>query len=304
MISVSVILATYNGERYLSEQLRSLAKQSYLPSELIIVDDGSTDQTLSIVYEFVKAAPFCVRVFEGKTGLGPTKNFERGMEAAKGDIVFFCDQDDMWFPHKIRRMVMAFRPSVYQVFCNADLVSYDLKMSGETLWKRLSFECGGFDTERDLFQRTIAFGMSMAYRNDEVARELLFPIPIPFGHDNWAAMIMAALGETAFVNESLVLYRQHDAQVSGARSRRHSRFDSMVPNDESYLNFAKRVSGIEQADPLRCYSEGKAEHLRKRKTLRDLSLISRAKILVNPEVMPDYWKYSNGWKSLMRDLFF
>ncbi len=299
-----MILATYNGERYLTGQLRSLARQAYLPSELIIVDDSSTDQTLSIAYDFVKDAPFDVRVIEGSSGLGPTKNFERGMEAAKGEIVFFCDQDDVWLPQKIKQMVMAFGPSVYQVFCNADLVSHDLNMTGETLWTRLKFSVGRFDAERDLFRRTIAFGMSMAYRNDEMARELLFPIPIPFGHDNWTAMIMAALGETKFVGESLVLYRQHDAQVSGASSKRHSRFDSMVPNNESYLAFADRVHKVERARSLRSYSAGKAEHLCERKALQDLSLVSKAKTLVDPNFAPDYWKYSNGWKSLLRDLLF
>ena len=120
---LSVALATYNGERYLGEQLESILRQTRLPDELVIFDDASTDSTPAIVQEFAKAAPFPVRFQINAERLGSTRNFEAAIRACSGDIIFLCDQDDVWYPDKIARMEERFikDPEAGAVFTDADL---------------------------------------------------------------------------------------------------------------------------------------------------------------------------------------
>ena len=99
-LSLSVALASYNGERYIAEQLDSIARQTRLPDELIISDDASTDSTPAIVHEFAQRVPFPVRFLQHER-LGSTGNFELAIAACQGDIIFLCDQDDVWYPNKI-----------------------------------------------------------------------------------------------------------------------------------------------------------------------------------------------------------
>ena len=99
--NISIAMTTYNGEKYLSKQLESISNQSLLPDELVICDDASTDATASIIKEYALNAPFVVRVYLNKENIGYTKNYEKVMSLTSGDLIFLCDQDDIWFPEKI-----------------------------------------------------------------------------------------------------------------------------------------------------------------------------------------------------------
>src|SRR5688500_18132345 len=99
-LSLSVALASYNGERYIGEQLDTIAQQTRLPNELIISDDASTDSTWSIVRDFAERAPFPVRLLQHER-FGSARNFEIAIQACRGDVIFLCDQDDIWYPNKI-----------------------------------------------------------------------------------------------------------------------------------------------------------------------------------------------------------
>jgi len=88
-MKVSIALCTYNGEKFLAEQLKSIAGQTRLPDELVICDDCSQDATVDIVRGFAKVAPFSVRLLTNKTNAGSTKNFERAISLCEGDIIFF-----------------------------------------------------------------------------------------------------------------------------------------------------------------------------------------------------------------------
>lgn len=123
-MKISIALASYNGERFIGEQLRSLAAQTHLPDELIVTDDGSTDQTLAILNDFALLAPFEVKIFRNPKRLGFGQNFGNALAKCNGDIVFLCDQDDFWFPEKIERVVDLARtlPKV-QLFNNNAIIS-------------------------------------------------------------------------------------------------------------------------------------------------------------------------------------
>ena len=92
---LSIAMATYNGERYIAEQLSSIAHQTRLPDELVLSDDASTDGTLDIVKDFMKCAPFPIRLLVNRNRLSSSRNFEVAMRACNGDIIFLCDQDDV-----------------------------------------------------------------------------------------------------------------------------------------------------------------------------------------------------------------
>ena len=95
-LHISVAMCTYNGGKYLREQLISIAKQARLPDELIVCDDVSNDATLQILNEFQKMAPFPIRIHRNGVRLGVTKNFEQAIALCNGDIIALSDQDDVW----------------------------------------------------------------------------------------------------------------------------------------------------------------------------------------------------------------
>src|SRR3954470_17842517 len=94
----SVAMCTYNGARFLGEQLASVAAQTRPPDELVVCDDRSTDETASLVRDFAAAAPFRVRLHVNERNLGSTRNFERAVSLCEGDLIALSDQDDEWLP--------------------------------------------------------------------------------------------------------------------------------------------------------------------------------------------------------------
>src|ERR1700693_843169 len=99
--SISIAMTTFNGARYLREQLTSLSSQSLKPSELVVCDDGSTDETVSILQSFSAQAPFTVRIFQNEQRLGYQQNFIKAASLCKGALIAFCDQDDVWNDDKL-----------------------------------------------------------------------------------------------------------------------------------------------------------------------------------------------------------
>ena len=106
-MNISIAMATYNGEKYIKEQLQSLSNQTSLPFELVVGDDGSTDATLDILKEFCAHAPFPVRIHQNQANLGFARNFLDTARRCKGDWIAFCDQDDVWLPDKLATVIQA-----------------------------------------------------------------------------------------------------------------------------------------------------------------------------------------------------
>ncbi|HUR24801.1 MAG TPA: glycosyltransferase family 2 protein [Candidatus Thermoplasmatota archaeon] len=225
---VSVILCTYNGARYLEEQLDSLVQQDRRPDELIVGDDGSTDGTLAILEVFAARSPFSVRLKVNGQRLGSTENFGRAVTRATGDLVLLCDQDDVWHPSKVRTLVDALEadPGLGGCFCDARLVDEQLRPLGR-LWdsSRVGFtpkrrqamaEGDGF---RVLLDRPAVTGACFAFRNPLPAG--ILPIPPEWVHDAWISLMLAAVSRLQPVDEPLIDYRQHSgAQIGAVRRRR------------------------------------------------------------------------------------
>ena len=133
--TISVVMATYNGERYLVEQLESIRRQTRLPDELVIGDDASTDSTVEIVQRFEQSAPFPVVLLRhAQTGLGD--NFLQSLEASQGDLVAFSDQDDVWLKDKLKRCSEALTTHVADLVVHGrQTVGTDLRPLRSEYWK-------------------------------------------------------------------------------------------------------------------------------------------------------------------------
>ena len=131
MIPVSVAMATYNGQEHLRRQLDSLAAQSQFPAELVVTDDASEDDTIATIEAFAKTSPFPVYIHRNENRLGYRSNFMRAANLCRSELIAFCDQDDYWYPDKIKLSVKPFSDrEVLLAFHNADVVTLDGKRVG------------------------------------------------------------------------------------------------------------------------------------------------------------------------------
>ena len=159
-----------------------------MPDEIIVCDDVSVDNTITILEAFQKAAPFRVCIVRNKTNLGYTKNFEQALSLCTGDIVFFSDQDDVWLPNKISTIEKVFRvnPDISVVIHDVELVNEKLETSGLTkLGQVLS---GGFSDE-DFISGTLS-----AVRKDLLSVVLPFPDGVFGTYDGWIHEVARLVG--------------------------------------------------------------------------------------------------------------
>jgi glycosyltransferase involved in cell wall biosynthesis len=216
-------VCTYNGARFLPEQLESFRQQTLQPDELIISDDCSTDETVKLIEDFAKVASFSVQLKVNQQNLGSTKNFERTIERCAGNLIFLADQDDVWLPQKIARIVEEFekKPDVGLFFSDAELVNENLEPLKQNLW-HFTFDAKAqkrwlsekiFET---LLWQNVVTGATAAFRAEFKAAFLPIPNDVPnLIHDAWIALVIADYAKIEFINECLIKYRQHSGQQLG-----------------------------------------------------------------------------------------
>ena len=204
---VSIAMTTFNGARYLAEQLNSFAAQTRLPDELVVGDDGSTDTTAAILAEFAAHAPFPVRVIVNAAQLGPSRNFAETIVRCEGDVILLSDQDDRWEPEKLQLMVdyLAAHPLCWLATHDAALMDGDGRQSGLTMGGQIT--AAGGDPPRDLVA-----GCCMAI--DARLARLYDPPPPTRTHDAWLTAIADLLQLRGWVALPLIAYRRHGANVS------------------------------------------------------------------------------------------
>jgi glycosyltransferase involved in cell wall biosynthesis len=204
---LSVCMCTYNGARYLREQVESILPQLGPQDELIVVDDGSSDDTVALLQSLGDSR---VQLHRNERNLGPIRSFERALRLAGGDIVFLADQDDVWLPGKAQAMVAALD--------RADLAVSDCRVVDESLHElHPSFfarQGSGPGLLRNLARNTY-LGCCIALRRELLQFALPFPARLPM-HDWWLGLVGEAFGRVVFVAQALVLYRRHSANASTA----------------------------------------------------------------------------------------
>jgi glycosyltransferase involved in cell wall biosynthesis len=219
MGSISVAMATLNGAAFIGAQLDSIARQSRIPDELVICDDGSTDGTSDIIRKFARTAPFPVRLIQNPERLGYRKNFLKAATLCRGDLISFCDQDDVWKRHRLRRMAKAFKkPDVLLAFHNATVVDGRSAPVGQT-FQRSSEKTY---TPLELPPWTIVPGFSQVFRRSLLAYLEFYEHSVDvycpsekMPHDQWFLFLASLFGSIIYVPDRLALYRQHRLNSSG-----------------------------------------------------------------------------------------
>jgi rhamnosyltransferase len=222
---ISIALASYNGERFLTEQLDSLARQTQLPHELVVCDDGSRDRTLEIVKNFADRARFQVQCVENERNLGWKDNFLKAAKLCTGDWIAFCDQDDVWMPKKLELLSkVAEQHSDLQLIVHAAAVAYEnLEFTGERLPNVRRFR-----VLRPLRNRpwNMPAGFASCFRSS-----LLDGVPVEKRpHDpNWPQdrlshcklvyLLANSWGDVAYLPEVLAIYRRHPKAVTARGSK-------------------------------------------------------------------------------------
>lgn len=200
-------MATYNGAEYLQEQLDSFLAQTHQPNELVVVDDGSTDDTLKILEEFSKCAPFEIRIYRNEVNLGYAQNFGRALSFCTGDLIFLSDQDDIWFKEKIEKIhhFADAHPESLLFMNDAELTLGDGEPLGLTkLGQTLSLGLG---------ESAFTTGCCMAIRNTFV--QIALPVPISFFvHDTWLNRLALLLDVKKIIPQVMQYYRRHGNNTS------------------------------------------------------------------------------------------
>jgi glycosyltransferase involved in cell wall biosynthesis len=316
-MKLSIALATCNGERFLGSQLQSISKQSRPPDEVVVRDDDSSDRTLELVHKFADSVPFPVQIEKASENRGSTHNFAHAISACRGDIIALCDQDDVWLPNKLERLVTAFQQDAATafVFSDAEVVDDDQKPLGYRLWDALRF--GERDRERfrngsafeSLLRRHRVTGATLAFRS--AFRDRILPIPDGWVHDAWVALLLSAIAPCSLIPEPLIHYRQHNSQQHGGRMRT-LRMQFQAAQTMTRQRCEAVADRFEEAwDRLRTFPEISAErldrirqkidHHRRRALMRDAG-IWRLPHVVAGAVRGDYSRFDQGWKTIAQDL--
>ena len=216
---VSVCMATYNGARYIHEQIASILPQLGDADELIVVDDSSADQTVAIVEGFCDAR---IRVLRNVSNCGVVATFERAIQEARGEIVFLSDQDDVWRPDKIAvcRAYFDSHPDVGVVLTDADIIDGAGTVIGTTWMGDGRFRDG---IVANLI-RNRYLGCVMSFRRNLLSACLPFPPDLPM-HDIWIGMVNRLRGRAALIPKVLMSYRRHGKNVTTGK---HAAFRQML----------------------------------------------------------------------------
>lgn len=219
---ISVACCTYNGGQFLQSQLDSMLIQTRLPDELVICDDGSQDDTLSIIERFKQRSPFPVRLFTGGVEpLGSTKNFERAIDYCSHEIIVLSDQDDVWKSNKLELLSAAFDANTGLVFSDADIVDDNLQSKGFSLFESLAIRNKEFTLIESgqaievLMKRNVITGAGMAFLSK--FKPLVLPISKHWVHDGWIALLISTQTNIKCLRERLFDYRQHGKNQIGAQ---------------------------------------------------------------------------------------
>lgn len=317
----SVAMATYNGEKYIIEQLNSIGNQSQLPDELVVCDDNSNDKTVELIEEFSKTVSFQIVLFRNKENIGFVGAFNRALEECSGDLVFLCDQDDFWFPNKIDHIskLAISNPQMNLFLNNAELTDGHLVPSGYNTFAQM--ESAGLN------KNDLVLGCCMAVRKNFLAYFL--PIPIRFSaHDIWLDEFSVIMNSKLLVPEILQYYRRHAKNETS-----HIIYSLKKVNRLAYsIDYYKKLLYSNSFDSLskRIYetkmkieSIGRAIHISEIGNIEELETkkncwIKEVGILIRREEIAkkDFltrltwstklWKeggYESGVKSCLRDIF-
>jgi len=317
----SVVLCTYNGDRFLPDQLGSLLAQTRLPDEIIACDDASSDNSLMQLDAFARhmgERGVSVHVHRRDDNLGYVRNFSDALTRANGDVVFLCDQDDVWQADKLERMTAEFarRPALQLLHTDADLIDAEGCPLGHTLFDALEFSASERQAERNgrafevLLGRNTVTGATTAFRRALIERAL--PVPDSWIHDEWLAICAALYGEVDYLEWPSIGYRQHADNQIGIR--KYSHWQRLTQRKRDKRAYMQRVADKLHALLKQHRSRMLALDTRQLEVIREraahayvrghlpASIWHRGRQVVAEALTGRYWQYSNGLRSIAGDV--
>ena len=257
-MTISVAMATYNGERFIEEQLTSILEQTLPPDEIVVCDDSSTDATFHVVEGVLERYAVRSRVFRTSANVGVTRAFEASLGETTGHVVFLADQDDVWYPNKIEAVMNAFEqwPHSWLVIHDIDYCDAGLRPIGQSKLERFAALGRPLDS--------YVTGMATAVKRDLL--NTAFPIPktLTSSHDNWLHWIALATQTRSILHSSLAAHRRHASNATGVRGLNLPRV--MTTDDASPLSATALQQRLENLRQRRRIFEG---HLQRAEAERD-----------------------------------
>lgn len=326
---ISVAVATYNGSRFLRQQLDSIYAQTWSNFEVVVCDDCSKDNTPNILEEYRQR--YGLRYEVNERNLGLIRNFEKVLLSCRGEFIVLSDQDDVWRPVKLEKIVSIFNtmPEIGYVFSDAELVDDNLCSLGCTMWNSVGFQgnirqvfsCG--NQLVSLLRQRFVTGATMALKRSLLPVLLPFPVGTIWLHDGWIAIVATSLGCYGMpVEETLIMYRQHVAQQVGApiqnkvsmlerynnfrsnRDRNAAKYEKMA---QSYEYLYKHILAVEpkkgmvSSEVLKDLQEASI-HFYRRSVINKSNSLKKYSLLIKEVPTGRYRRYSNSFKSILTDI--
>lgn len=309
-------MCTYNGAEFLPAQLQSIVAQTRQADEIVICDDGSTDETVSLISGYAG-------LHVNEKNLGSVKNFEQAVSRCTGDIIALSDQDDVWREDKLHLIEAAFErnPKAGLVFSDAEIVDEKLNSLGRRMWDEV-----GFDTHKRrlvaqgralevLITGWTVTGATMAFRSEYKNLALPIPTNIQMIHDGWIALTVACVADVIALDEPLIKYRQHERQQIGAPARlpdapqptTRETLKRRNPNTQlQYILDTLEQRLLDHKNEFDCrkalaFVGDYSRHLDARANLPQRRL-NRLPTIFRELVSWRYHEYANGFKSAAKDL--
>lgn len=220
-MKISVALCTYNGENFISDQLKSILRQTVSVNEIVICDDNSTDKTVSICENTLRTSGIDYKIIVNKASLGVAKNFLKALKLTTGDYVFTCDQDDVWHTDKVEIFLGEAKKTKKDLyFSNGILIDSEGKPLGNTLWEAYLICYNNIIRKpliHTLVRNSLATGAAMMVSRNLI--DSIDNIPENWLHDEWFAIAAALKNSALPINSTTFDYRQHGKNVVGAKKR-------------------------------------------------------------------------------------
>jgi glycosyltransferase involved in cell wall biosynthesis len=293
---IAICLSTYNGSQFLHEQLDSLVSQNCNDFSIIARDDGSSDQSYEILKQFAKNSSIPIELLEDQTNLGVKKSFELLMYHALemgAEYIMFCDQDDVWHPNKVSKTMAMMQqmessapnPSIL-VHSDVSVVDRDLVILHNSFWKFQHIDPAKDALNRLLLHNTVTgcttmINRALALKVSNIPNEAVM-------HDWWSALVASAFGQIGYIDEPLMLYRQHGGNDTGAkkyglgywldRLLKKPSLDKYVVQAGAFLEIYRNELSQEQ-----------------RAMLEDFSILNQKNWFQRRLVLIKYGIFKNGW---------
>jgi glycosyltransferase involved in cell wall biosynthesis len=253
-MKISVAICTYNGEKYLKEQLNSILEQSLKVDEIIICDDNSTDRTFEILNEYKLKFGSLIQLFKNESNLKSVKNFEKAISLTTGDIIFLADQDDIWMTEKVAKSIHYFKenPTIEALFSNANFINSSNENLNGNLWESIYFK-PNLISKISLFhylvlKRNIVTGACFCFKKSIINTALPFPEVTNFHHDYWLAILFAYTHKLGYIDENLISYRIHENQQVGSTLKqsclkkiKNNAIDNYLANNKKNIFFKNKI---------------------------------------------------------------